>query len=75
MRKRQNEHRKEVYEIAIQFARIWGVTETLEPLPNLSFDLVRDMVVAWAEEFSSGPGGDPVDFFNAKVSDWKKEQH
>lgn len=62
---------KEVYEIAICLSRMWGVAETLEPLPNVSFETVRDVVIVWAEEFLTGEEKDLVRFFIRKI---KEEQ-
>lgn len=38
-----------LYEAAICFARMWGIHETLEPLPNLGFDRIGSL-------FSAGHG-------------------
>jgi len=56
-----------VYEAAIIFARMWGVMETLEPLPNLGNEAVRDLAVGMAEEFVSGGLTDHAAFFAAKA--------
>lgn len=62
-----------VYEAAICFARMWGVMETLEPLPNLGFEGVREIVVMLAEEFVSGKGEDLVVFFTERAGDLKRK--
>ena len=62
-----------VYEAAICFARMWGVMETLEPLPNLGFEKVRDIVIALAEEFAKEKGEDLVEFFMGRAEELKNE--
>lgn len=62
-----------VYELAICFARMWGVMEALEPLPNLGFERVRDVVVTLAEEFCAGEEEDFIRFFTERAAVWKRE--
>lgn len=57
----------QVYEAAVIFARMWGVMETLEPLPNLGNEKVRELAVGMAEEFVSGGHTDHAAFFAAKA--------
>lgn len=61
----------QIYEAAIIFARMWGVMETLEPLPNLGNDKVRDMAVGMAEEFVEGGQTDHSAFFAARAGELK----
>lgn len=61
-----------VYETAIIFARMWGIMETLEPLPNLKNEKVRDMVIDMAEEFVGGGHTDHAAFFAAKAGELKE---
>ena len=63
----------EVYEIAIRFARMWGVVETLEPLSNPGFDKIRDAVVGFAEEFIAGGQKDFEEFFYRKIDTIRRE--
>ena len=63
--------RSKVYETAIRFARMWGVMETLEPLPYISFEKLYDILMAWAEEFDAGGENDFVGFFIKKSSEIK----
>lgn len=65
--------RIEVYETAICFARMWGVMETLEPIPNISFEKLRDILMSWAAEFSADRQKDHVKFFIQKAGDIKKQ--
>ncbi len=58
-----------VYEAAIIFARMWGVMETLEPLPNLGNEKVRDLAVGMAEEFVGGGLTDHAAFFASKAGE------
>lgn len=62
----------EVYEIAIRFARIWGVVETLETFSNPGFDKIRDIVVAFAEEYISSGEEDFEGFFCGKLDEIRK---
>ena len=62
----------EVYEIAIRFARMWGVVETLETFSNPGFDKIRDMVVEFAEEYVAGGKEDFEDFFCEKLDEMRK---
>lgn len=61
----------QVYEAAIIFARMWGVMETLEPLPNLDNEQVRDAAVKMAEEFVDGGHTDHSAFFAARAAELK----
>lgn len=62
-----------VWEIAIFFSRMWGVLETLEPLPNIGFEEVKDQAIAWAEEFLAAEEEDFVKFFLKKAKVWKPD--
>lgn len=68
MKEGQNMGSKEVYEAAIGFARMWGVKETLEPLPYLDCSQVRNMVMEWALEYVSSGKEDAVEFFKKKAA-------
>lgn len=58
-----------VYELAILFARMWGIAETLEPLPNRSIKEVRDKVTVWAAECAGCKEDDFVKFFAEKIEE------
>lgn len=58
---------EEVYEFAILFARMWGIAETLEPLPNREMEEVRDKVMKWAAEYVGSRKDDYVKFFAGKI--------
>lgn len=60
-------HKERVYELAICFSRIWGVVETLEPLPHADFKEVRDKMMEWAEECVTAQEQDFVEFFVKKL--------
>ena len=62
-----------VYEAAICFARMWGIMETLEPLPNLGFEEVRNIAVELAEEFVAGKGEDLAGFFEERMGELKRK--
>lgn len=58
---------EKVYEFAILFARMWGIAETLEPLPNRGAEEVRDKVTAWAAEYIDSRKDNYVKFFTEKI--------
>ncbi|MDE6748702.1 MAG: hypothetical protein K2K21_06530 [Lachnospiraceae bacterium] len=62
-----------VYEAAICFARIWGVMETLEPLPNIGFEKVRDISITLAKEFVLENDKDLEQFFAEKAEALKRK--
>ncbi|MBD5498404.1 MAG: hypothetical protein HDR11_11660 [Lachnospiraceae bacterium] len=51
---------------AIIFARMYGVRETLEPLPYVANEQVAIMVTEWAEEYLNTGAEDMVSFFEEK---------
>lgn len=57
----------QVYETAICLARMWGIAETLEPLPNKSFQDVKNMVIEWAEDYITTGEQDLVEYFVKKI--------
>ncbi len=59
----------EVYELAICFARMWGVAETLNSLPNLGFPEIKERMIRWAEECIAGGEEDFVIFFGRKLAE------
>ncbi len=64
---------EKLYKNAICFSRMWGVMETLESLPSLSFDEVQDIVITLAKEFSASGQNDLVKFFVEKKDGIIKE--
>lgn len=60
---------EKVYDFAILFARMWGIAETLEPLPNRGVEEVRDKVIKWAVEYVSSQKDDYVKFFTEKIGE------
>lgn len=62
-------YKKQVYETAICLARMWGVAETLEPLPNRSFQEVKNTVIEWAEDYLTGKEPDLTVFFAGKIKE------
>lgn len=71
--KKRQQSDVDVYEAAICFARMWGVMEALEPLPNLGFERVRNIVMTLAEEFCTGEEGDFIQFFAERAEVFKRE--
>lgn len=61
-----------VYELAICFARMWGVAETLSPLPNLGFSEVKERMIRWAEEYAADGEEDFLLFFQRKLAEAEK---
>lgn len=71
--KRCSEGREiKVYELAICFARMWGVAETLSPLPNLGFSEVKERMIRWAEEYVTEGEEDFLLFFHRKLAEAEK---
>lgn len=62
-----------LYEAAICFARMWGIHETLEPLPNLGFDRIRELVLGWAREYMEGGEEDMTGFFLKKQIQYRAQ--
>lgn len=56
-------------ETAIYFARMWGVMETLEPVPRIDQKQVQELVLRWAKEFTVGQMTDEVRFFVEKIEE------
>ena len=67
---------KEVYETAINLARIWGVMETLENIPNMkevpTTDENMESILVWAEEFIVTEAPDMLEFMKEKLNKYKK---
>lgn len=53
-------------EAAVIFARMYGVKETLEPLPYVANEQIAAMMAEWAEEYLNTGAGDMVSFFEEK---------
>lgn len=71
--KRCSEGREiKVYELAICFARMWGVAETLNPLPNLEFSEMKERMIRWAEEYVADGEEDFLLFFQRKLAEEEK---
>ena len=66
---------KEIYETAINLARIWGVMETLENIPSMkeipTNDENMDSILSWAEEYVSTGQTDMLEFMKAKLNKYK----
>lgn len=54
-------------ETAVILARMYGVKETLEPLPFMANEKFAVMITGWAEEYLNREGGDIVDYFEDRV--------
>lgn len=53
-------------EIAIGFARMYGIKETLEPLEFMENEAVIEMILRWTDEFIESHSWDMVQFFERK---------
>ena len=62
-----------VYETAICFARMWGVMETLESIPNLGFDTIKNLSLEMAQDYIATGQTDLTDYFVEKATQIKKE--
>ena len=62
-----------VYETAICFARMWGVTETLESIPNLGFDTIKNLSLEMAQDYIATGQTDLTDYFVKKSEQIKKK--
>ncbi|XCP85822.1 hypothetical protein ABXS75_03195 [Roseburia hominis] len=69
MNKQKNET---FWDVAIQLARMYGIAETLEPLPVLAWDKTCSVICEWVEEYLQLQEVDIVDFFDKKVEIIKK---
>lgn len=57
-----------VFEAAVQFARMWGVMETLDDTGLLESLDFQAYVTAWAEEFAAAAGMELTAFFQRKLN-------
>ncbi len=56
----------ETLKTAVILARMYGVKETLEPLPRMSNEEIVDLITKWTEEYLDTEEGDIVRFFENK---------
>lgn len=59
------EHEK--LKTAVILARMYGVRETLEPLPRMSNEEIVDLITKWTEEYLDSEEGDIIRFFENKA--------
>lgn len=64
MRINNLEHEK--LKTAVILARMYGVRETLEPLPRMSDEKMVDLITKWTEEYLDTEEKDIVRFFESK---------
>ncbi len=57
-------------ETAIMLSRMYGVAETLEPLPNIPQEKLTPMICDWTKEFLQS-NGDMTDFLYKKIQKLK----
>lgn len=61
------EHEK--LKTAIILARMYGVKETLEPLPCISNEKMVDLILKWTEEYFDTAAEDMERFFEGRFQD------
>lgn len=61
------EHEK--LKTAVILARMYGVKETLEPLPCISNEKMIDLITKWTEEYFDTAEEDIEQFFEGKFQD------
>lgn len=61
------EHKK--LETAIIMARMYGVKETLEPLPCMSNEKMTDLILKWTEVYFDTGEEDIEQFFEGRFQD------
>lgn len=59
------EHEK--LKTAVILARMYGVRETLEPLPRMSNEEIVDLIAKWTEEYLDSEERDIIRFFENKA--------
>ena len=64
MEKRINEN---YLKTAVALARMYGVMETLEPLPNIPQDKIYEMICEWTEEYLETTDIDIVTFLHERT--------
>ena len=57
-------------ETAIMLSRMYGVAETLEPLPNIPQEKLTPMICDWTEEYLQS-NGNMTDFLYEKIKNLK----
>lgn len=57
-------------ETAIMLSRMYGVAETLEPLPHIPQEKLTPMICDWTKEFLQS-NGDMTDFLYKKIQKLK----
>ena len=57
---------------AIRFARMYGVTETLHPIPYLEEEAFSALILQWTRSYLESEGNDLVAFFEHQIKEWPK---
>lgn len=55
------------WKTAIALSRMYGVIETLEPLPNIPFDRIYELICEWTDEYLETTDIDIVTFLHDKT--------
>lgn len=68
-----NEKSKDIFlETAIQFARMYGVAETLHPIRYLEEEAFSELILQWTRSYLESEGNDLVAFFEHQIKEWPK---
>lgn len=68
-----NEKSKDIFlETAIQFARMYGVAETLHPIRYLEEEAFSALILQWTRSYLESEGNDLVAFFEHQIKEWPK---
>lgn len=62
---------QKLVDTAVNLARLYGIAETLEPLPHISNDAVTEKLLTWTREYLSSKETDLVQFFKEKITELK----
>lgn len=62
------------FHTALQLARMYGVAETLHPIPFLPTEEFILQIERWAAEYESQKGGDILAFFEEKMLQKKQNR-
>ena len=58
---------KNYLETAIQFSRLYGIAEIVEPFEHMEDEKLIPMIKEWTEEFLSMENVDLLKFFESKI--------
>lgn len=62
------------FHTALQLARMYGVAETLHPIPFLPMDAFFPLIEEWATEYENQKSTDILTFFEGKIPQKKQDR-